>query len=424
MRDIIVLIMFCVGVIWALRRPWVGPILFTWVSVMTPHDLGFATRGMPFAMIAAAVSLIGLARTRERQNPFLGPPVWALLAFVVWICITLPFSIYFEPSLPLWIRSMKIYAMLFVTLSLIDTRHKLDVFIWTIVLSLGFYGVKGGVFTLMHGGGGRVWGPGGFLSENNALGLGLLMTIPLMRYLQLQRTIRWQKHAFSAAMVLTAFAALGTQSRGALLGLGAMGMFLWWKSERKLIWAVSLIVVASALLAFMPESWWARMGTIGNYEEDSSAMGRINAWMMAWNMALHRPLGGGFEMYSLEQFMLYAPNPTVAHAHSIYFQVLGEHGFVGLFLFLMIGASTWWTAAKLIKLAKGDSAHRWAGDLGAMTQVSMVGYATGGAFLSLSYWDLPYDYMVAVVIALHLVRTDLLKAADVQGRARLASLSR
>jgi hypothetical protein len=33
-----------------------------------------------------------------------------------------------------------------------------------------------------------------------------------------------------------------------------------------------------------------------------------------------------------------------------------------------------------------------------MCQVSLLGYAVGGAFLSLSYFDLPYDVMVLVVL--------------------------
>lgn len=386
---------------------------------MNPHSHSYRAATMPVAFVAVTVTLVGLLLTRDRQNPFLGPPVWALLAFTVWICITLPFSIYFEPSLVLWERSMKIYLMLFVTLSLINTRLKLDVFVWVIAVSLGFYGVKGGLFTLVTGGGAKVWGPGGFLSENNALGLAMLMTIPLMRYLQLRSTVRWQKYAFAAAMILTAFAVVGTQSRGALLGLGAMATFLWWKSKKKFFLAIALVVVATALLAFMPETWWSRMDTMRTYEEDGSAMGRINAWWMAWNMAQHRFFGGGFDIYTLEQFILYAPNPTDVHAaHSIYFQVLGEHGFVGLFLFLTIGVTTWLTAAKAIALARKDPVHQWAGDLGAMTQVSMVGYATGGAFLSLSYWDLPYNYMVAVVIALHLVRTSIHESRSAQGDAQ------
>ena len=72
-------------------------------------------------------------------------------------------------------------------------------------------------------------------------------------------------------------------------------------------------------------------------------------------------------------FRVYAPNPEDTHAaHSIYFQVLGEHGFVGLLLFLAIGMSTWIAAGRLVRKYEGVPDTRWAADLGAMAQVSMT----------------------------------------------------
>jgi probable O-glycosylation ligase (exosortase A-associated) len=129
-------------------------------------------------------------------------------------------------------------------------------------------------------------------------------------------------------------------------------------------------------------------------------MGRINAWWMAWNLAKDRLLGGGFEIYNFTVFSMYAPDPMAVHAaHSIYFQILGEHGFIGLGLFLMLGIMTWRTAGKLMKIGSKDTAFRWTHDLGAMAQASMVGYAVGGAFLSLAYFDLPYNIMIVVILA-------------------------
>ena len=117
---------------------------------------------------------------------------------------------------------MKIFLMIFVTLALINDKPKLDAFIWVLVISLGFYGVKGGVFTLITGGNYRVWGPGGFVAENNALALALIMIIPLMRYLQLQQTRRWAVLSLGFAMAFTIITVLGSYSRGALLGMSVM----------------------------------------------------------------------------------------------------------------------------------------------------------------------------------------------------------
>jgi probable O-glycosylation ligase (exosortase A-associated) len=162
----------------------------------------------------------------------------------------------------------------------------------------------------------------------------------------------------------------------------------------------ALVIVGLGLIAFMPENWSERMGTISNYEQDGSAMGRINAWWMAWNLAKDRLLGGGFDIYNQYIFAIYAPDPNSVHAaHSIYFQVLGEHGFIGLFLFLGIWISVWRTAGWLVKNGGNSSETMWCRHLGSMCQVSLIGYAVGGAFLSLAYFDLPYNAMVMVVLA-------------------------
>ncbi|TXH02682.1 MAG: putative O-glycosylation ligase, exosortase A system-associated, partial [Candidatus Moraniibacteriota bacterium] len=189
-------------------------------------------------------------------------------------------------------------------------------------------------------------------------------------------------------------------SRGALLAIAAMAIYMWIKAPRKILVGATLIVIAIGLLAFMPEHWTERMNTITTYEEDSSAMGRINAWWTAYNVATSRITGAGFDMYTREIFAVYAPNPNAVHAaHSIYFQVLGEHGFIGLFLFIGIWWSVWKNAGWLIKHGGENAETLWCKHLGSMCQVSLVGYAVGGAFLSLAYFDLPYNALIMVALS-------------------------
>jgi probable O-glycosylation ligase (exosortase A-associated) len=127
-------------------------------------------------------------------------------------------------------------------------------------------------------------------------------------------------------------------------------------------------------------------------------MGRINAWWMAYNLARDRFLGGGFEVITPELFARYAPVPgEVRAAHSIYFQMLGEHGFVGLGLFLLLWLLVWRSASWTARQARGREDLRWAARLSNMIKVSLVGYFVGGAFLSLAYFDLPYNLLVLVV---------------------------
>ncbi|MEG2033000.1 MAG: putative O-glycosylation ligase, exosortase A system-associated, partial [Janthinobacterium sp.] len=219
-----------------------------------------------------------------------------------------------------------------------------------------------------------------------------------MYYLQQNSDRRWLRHGLSAAMLLSALAALGSYSRGALLAIAAMVLFMWLKSGRKLVLGALLGLVTPLLLAFMPERWAERMDTINTYQDDVSAMGRLNAWHMAYNLACDRFFGGGYEVAEASIFLMYAPNPTAIHAaHSIYFQALGEHGFVGLLIYLAMYFVVWRSGTWVINNAGRLPELEWATRLVRMLQVSIVGFLVGGAFLSLAYFDVPYYIMVIMV---------------------------
>jgi probable O-glycosylation ligase (exosortase A-associated) len=188
-----------------------------------------------------------------------------------------------------------------------------------------------------------------------------------------------------------------------------------------MITGVLIVIAVGAVAAIMPQAWYDRMYTIADYEHDASAMGRINAWWFAWNLAKARPLtGGGFETFTPSLFSIYAPNPRQYHdVHSIYFEVLGEHGFVGLVLFLALGFMAWRTATLVAKRARQSPELKWLADLVTMVQVSLIGYAAGGAFLGLAYFDLAYHLVAMIVIAKGLLlarERELAQTAGEQGK--------
>lgn len=407
MRDIVLMTVVVLAALVALRRPWVGVMLWTWVSMMNPHRFtyGFAYN-MPVAAIAAGSTLLGFLLTRERQSPFrAAAPVW-LVVFMLWITLSWVMGLDTAGDYDQWSKVMKIYVMLLVTLALLHTKEHIFAFVWVVVASLAFLGAKGGLFTILTAGSYRVYGPQDtFIAENNAFAVGIIMTIPLVRFLQLQLASSWGRRSMTVLMVLLAVCALGSQSRGALLSILAMSTLLWWRQKRQRVLGAVIIVTAGLLLvAFMPDDWGSRMSTIKTYDQDQSAMGRIAAWWVAWGIAFDYPFGVGFFAARPELFFKYSPyvDMLAGHypvAHSIYFQMLGFHGFVGLGLFLMIWVVTWFTAARLRKQAEGVPQARWCADLAGMAQVSLIGYLVGGAFLDLAYFDLPYDIMAMVVLS-------------------------
>jgi probable O-glycosylation ligase (exosortase A-associated) len=187
-------------------------------------------------------------------------------------------------------------------------------------------------------------------------------------------------------------------------------LFLWLKSNKKLFISLVVIPLIPLIFLFMPEAWYERMSTIQTYEQDASAMSRLHVWEYAVNLANSRFTGGGFESYSLETFARYAPEDyyRVASAHSIYFGVLAGHGWVGLLMFVGLFYAGWRICGRLIKDVerRGWEEQRWAADLSRMIQVSLVAYASGGAFLSLAYFDLPWHLLAIIVLLRYVVQQE------------------
>lgn len=402
MRDILVTAILVGLIPRCFTRPHVGVLAWSWVGYMNPHRLcwGFAV-SLPAAQMVALPTLLGLFVSKEPKKIPWAPVSVLLVLFLAWCTFTMAFAINPEDGWVQWNKVLRVQVMVFITLMVMHSRERLHALVWIIVISIGYFGAKGGLFTLMGGGQGLLGPQGSFISGNTEIGLAMTLVLPLMWYLRTQTPRQWVRHALLGAMGLTAIAILGSHSRGALLAIAASSIFLWWKSRNKAVIAVLVLMVVPVAFFFMPQEWRDRMATIGTYQEDKSAMGRINAWRFAINATKDRPIVGlGFQGFTPEAFQTWAPEPENFHdAHSIYFQVLGEQGYPGLFLFLLILWLSWRNAAAVLRLARGDPQWLWAYDLAAMIQVSLIGYMVGGAFLGLAYWDLPYS-LAAIALLL------------------------
>lgn len=400
MRDIIITLMIFLPLPLAFKRPAVGVLLFTWISLMNPHRLtyGFAY-DFPFAMIIAAVTTIGLFVSKQPRKLPMTPVTVVLLLFAAWVTLTSFFAL--EPNLVWreWSRVIKTFFMVVITIMVINTEKDLKLLVWVVALSLGVFGLKGGLFTIASGGNFRVYGPdGSYIAENNSMALALVTVLPLIWYLRSYSRNKWVVLGLTAMTALTAVSVVGSYSRGALIGGSAMLFFLWLHSGKKAQTAIVLAMVVALVFAVMPAVWFDRMHTIDDYQADSSALGRINAWHFAINVASANLLGGGFNVFSPRLFYVYAPNPTDYHvAHSIWFQVLGDQGFFGLLIFITLMIFAWRTGSRVRKYCKDRPELKWASDLSRICQVSLIGYAISGSFLSLAYFDLYYDIIVILV---------------------------
>ena len=413
MRNLLVYLIFFGTVPATFIRPHIGILVWAWISYMNPHHQVWIASAyyFRFGLLCGVVTLLAWIISPEPKRFPRGAVPFLMVALMIWMSVTTIFAAQPEESMVWWERTTKILLMALATLVLMQNRERIHALVWVIAVSVGYYGVKGAFWFFTSAGGGWVFGPGGsFIADNTSLALALIMIIPLLRYLQTISAILWVRCGLAMAGLLCVVSIIGSYSRGAFLAASAMILMLVMRSRRRLLLGALAIGVAMAVGLYAPERWVERMQSIANFQEDASAMGRLQAWEFAINLALDRPfVGGGFRAFDDPNlWSRFAPGGSIPRAyHSIYFQMLGDHGFVGLGIFLLLGLAGWAAVRRVIRSTRDRPDLRWANELARMIQVSVAGFAVGGAFLSLAGFDLYYHLLVIAFLLQVVVEREL-----------------
>jgi len=197
MRDVLVTLIVLGSLPYIFKKPWFGMVMWIWISVMNPHSQGWGfARTAPFAAMIAAVTMLSIVFSKEKYKLPLTPVTITFLLFTFWMGVTSVFAIHPDQVSEQWIKVYKIFLMTLVVLVLTTEKKHIMWLVWTVVVSIGFYGVKGGIFTIQSGGNDRVWGPvGTFIHGNNEVALAFVMTIPLMWFLRSITVNKWGRRA-------------------------------------------------------------------------------------------------------------------------------------------------------------------------------------------------------------------------------------
>ena len=421
MRDLLlfVIVMGLVPVI--LWRPWIGILAWFWAGLFLPqaHTWGFM-RPFPIAVVIGGTALVALVIARDRRALPMTREMLMMFVLVAYVTMTSYFAVNPSGAWDQWDRLMRILLITFITPMLIYGQQRIVSLLLVITLSVAFYGFKGGLFAILTGGAHMVLGPPGtFIRGNTYIGIALLMVLPLtlasarmfhrqwvdFGWLMVRRWSKWIGWGFYAVFWLTAIAILATYSRGALLGFLAIAPFLFFRMRMKGL-MISLALVGVLVIGFaVPDRLMARWQTIQTYEEDSSAMQRIQSWGVSWNMALERPITGmGFRFngMGLEWWLSYANFDggwnLAFSPHSIYFQMLGQHGFGGLAVFLLLIGFTFLTLGRIRRTAVKQTGQLWLAEYAWALQVGLIGFMAAGTFLDVAYFNLLYAFIALAII--------------------------
>ena len=391
MRDIALLLIVFGGLIANLRYPFVGILLWTWFTLMYPHQLAFGfSQSFHLNQVVAISTILCLMISKENKIPPVDATLVFTMLFVVWITINGFQAVDPSWSWPLWDRTWRIIFLGILVSITATSRTRVHALLLVMTLSLLYYGVKGGIFEIFTGGNFRVVGEQDSpIGDNNQLALAILMAIPLANYVRLHSARLWVRYVMLAAMILSIISVVGSYSRGAFIALAGLAVVAWFRAKRKFLYPVVAALVLIPVFQFMPQSYVDRISTIRSAQDDGSFQGRVAAWRVATDYALdHFPFGAGFSGPELPQvFGRYAPGEDSHAAHSIFFEVLGDNGFVGLAIYLVILFLCFWNCFELRGRTKRIPAMAWIYDLVGMIQLTLFAFCLGGSALSFAYYD-------------------------------------
>jgi probable O-glycosylation ligase (exosortase A-associated) len=411
-RDIVVMLLIVALLGLGIRNAFNAMLLWAWSGFMALDNYMYGVMqsfpyGTTFALMAAALLLL---RSRDLSYDYGKGGLTVLLLLMLihcWIVGAAAYSglarnaeylenitklVLYCLLLPLVLRSpMRIHALL-----------------WAICLGVGSHSALEGLKFILSGGGHIVRGLAKY-GDNNHLAVVTAMLLPLLIYLRTSTSSRYIKALILASVLLLTISIIATYSRGGLIALTIFALWQVAVSRRKLLGLLLMLVAATVLLALAPERWESRMNTIADAGEDSSFQGRLAAWQISSAIALDHPLvGGGFHAVEsgsvwtkyqnqpgllgfLDFPMLDGARDGGKAAHSIYFEVLGDQGFVGIAIFLSVFAAGFYYALRLRRIGSmGGDSTRWATGLGTAIAGSLLVYMAGGAGVSMAYFELPY----------------------------------
>ena len=415
MRDIFIFSAIICIVLAALRKPQVGILGWLWLSIMNPHKESYGwIYSLPILdIIAGATLLSAVINFKQAKKALFHPIAIILLIFYLWTCLSTLFAISYDLAFPRWLDYTKTMMFVFLMLLFLNSRYWIISAIWVFVFSVGYTGVKGGIFTLLTGGGARIWGaPGTAWGDNNGVSLAMLMVIPLIFALKELLDRKILRLGIYGSVVLAFVTILGTQSRGGLVGILGSGLVFFVRTKHKFSIGILIILTGLAVLAFMPDSWKGRMQTINTYEEDRSASTRILQWKYAVQLASESPvIGNGFyARYHQPFYQKYMVGIDVNRAvHSVFFQILEEQGYGGLFLYLLLMVLAMVSANRVAKKAVNRPDLKWAGTLLFYSQFSIAGFAFNGLTINVGYVDLYYYILAFVVLLISHINIELAK---------------
>ena len=401
MRSIYLLLVYLTFLGIGISVPFVLTLGYVWVDVFRPQTVAyFLLNGrVPVAMIMGAAAIGSYFVLDGRSPPRFSLLTLLTLMFGVWVTLTCLWAEVPEAWVK-WDWAFKTILFSAFIPFVIRSRIQIEAFLLVFLFSVSANVIPFGAKVLLSGGGyGRQLGLVGAnsgLGEGSTLATVCLMSIPIMLALRKHSLIiprSWFTNlGYFGGIALAILTAIGTFERTALVGLFVLAVTVWITSRKKILMGAVCVVVALGVVYKTSDAWNERMATITSGAADDSIGVRLAVWNWTYHYALQHPFGGGFNAYFVQNIELPSDRtPTgiavISHRayHSIYFEVLGEEGWLGLGLFLGIVWLSFLSLLDVIRRCKDNPQLQWCGDLakGILSAIAIV--MSCGAFIGIAF---------------------------------------
>lgn len=402
------------------RKPFLFVLAYAYIDIAAPQKVSWGfLQSIPISLIAFVGAVTAWAVAEDKSGIRFSPRQLLLLLLLIYCGLSTRTADFPEEALEKWAWVWKalVFAM-FLPLTL-RTRLRIEAFTLIMVLSIGVIVIGGGIKTLAGGGG---YGELKLLvNDNTGLYEGSIIStcavcvMPLALWLARHGTI------FKPGLLVWLFALgicfscllmpVGTQARTGLICVAVLGVMMLRSVKRRLLYIGAIGALVTIAIPFLPQSYTERMSTIRNHQSDQSASTRVAVWKWTIEYAKTHPFGGGFEAYR-QNVLSYdkieaenaGDNNTAIETqrieergrayHSSYFEMLGEQGYPGLAMWLLLHIMGV-VHMEVIRrsYAKNTSPElRWVTPLADALQQAQIVYLFGGAFVGIAFQ--PFCYML------------------------------
>lgn len=420
MRDLIFLAYIAGLMLLAFKRPFLFTLIYAYLDIVSPQRLSyFLLNSIPLSLIVFGLAFSSFLFIEDKKNVRFAPRIALMIVLILYCGVT---TLGAEEAVAAqekwaWVWKALLFAS-FLPLTL-HTKLRIEALVLTMVLCASTLIVTGGIKTVFGGGG---YGVLVILIDNNSglfegstISCVAIAIIPLILWLRTHGTI------FKPSGLVTLYAIaligacllipVGTSARTGLICIAVLAVLMLRFAQYRFLYLAGAVALALAAVPFLPENFTKRADTIKNYKADESASTRIQVWSWTLEYVNQHPLGGGFEIYRQNSIRYRIPvtNPEEIAMegitskeivdkgrafHSSYFEMLGEQGYPGLIIWLLINLGGLFRMEILQRMYKKRARpdEEWVAPLATALQNGQVIYMIGSLFVGIAFQ--PFMYML------------------------------